>query len=46
MPILLYSAVRAAPTPALNALATLLLVGTFLALLLAYLGAAGAATRQ
>lgn len=37
VPILLYSAVRAAPTPALNALATLLLLGTGLALLLAYL---------
>ena len=32
VPIKLYSAVRAAPTPALNALATLLLVGSFLAL--------------
>ena len=38
VPIKLYNAVRAAPTPALNALATLLLVGSFLALLLAYLG--------
>ena len=38
VPIKLYSAVRAAPTPALNALATLLLVGSFLALLLAYVG--------
>jgi spermidine/putrescine transport system permease protein len=38
VPIKLYSAVRAAPTPALNALATLLLVGSFLALILAYVG--------
>jgi spermidine/putrescine transport system permease protein len=38
VPIKLYSAVRAAPTPALNALATLLLVGSFLALILAYIG--------
>lgn len=37
VPIKLYTAVRAAPTPALNALATLLLAGSFLALLLAYL---------
>jgi spermidine/putrescine transport system permease protein len=37
VPILLYNAVRAAPTPALNALATILLVGTFLALLLTVL---------
>jgi spermidine/putrescine transport system permease protein len=37
VPILLYNAVRAAPTPALNALASILLVGTFLALLLAVL---------
>jgi spermidine/putrescine transport system permease protein len=37
VPILLYNAVRAAPTPALNALATILLVGTFLALILAVL---------
>ena len=37
VPILLYSAVKAAPSPALNALATLLLVGTLAALLLAYL---------
>ena len=36
VPIKLYNAVRAAPTPALNALATLLLVGSFLALGLAY----------
>jgi spermidine/putrescine transport system permease protein len=36
VPIKLYSAVRAAPTPALNALATLLLVGSTLALLVAY----------
>ena len=38
VPIKLYSAVRAAPTPALNALATLLLVGSLLALLLAVVG--------
>jgi spermidine/putrescine transport system permease protein len=37
VPIKLYNAVRAAPTPALNALATLLLTGSFIALLLAYL---------
>jgi spermidine/putrescine transport system permease protein len=30
--------VRASPTPALNALASLLLVGSFLALILAYVG--------
>ena len=36
VPIKLYSAVRAAPTPALNALATMLLVGSTLALLAAY----------
>jgi spermidine/putrescine transport system permease protein len=36
VPILLYNAVRASPTPALNALATILLVGSFLALILAY----------
>ena len=36
VPILLYSATRAAPTPALNALATVLLVGSTLALLAAY----------
>jgi spermidine/putrescine transport system permease protein len=36
VPIKLYNAVRSAPTPALNALATLLLVASFLALLLAY----------
>jgi spermidine/putrescine transport system permease protein len=35
VPILLYNAVRASPTPALNALATILLVGSFLALILA-----------
>ena len=34
VPILLYNAVRASPTPALNALATILLTGTFLALVL------------
>ncbi len=38
VPIKLYNAVRASPTPALNALATLLLVASFLALLLAYVG--------
>jgi spermidine/putrescine transport system permease protein len=37
VPIKLYSAVRAAPTPALNALATVLLMGSSLALLVAYL---------
>ncbi|MEV6105860.1 ABC transporter permease [Streptomyces sp. NPDC051940] len=37
VPIKLYSAVRATPTPALNALATLLLLGSALALLLAWL---------
>jgi spermidine/putrescine transport system permease protein len=36
VPILLYSATKAAPTPALNALATVLLVGSTLALLAAY----------
>ena len=36
VPIKLYSAVRASPTPALNALATVLLVGSTLALILAY----------
>jgi spermidine/putrescine transport system permease protein len=36
VPILLYSATRAAPTPALNALATVLLLGSTLALLAAY----------
>jgi spermidine/putrescine transport system permease protein len=38
VPIKLYNAVRSAPTPALNALASLLLVASFLALILAYLG--------
>ncbi|MGH3115762.1 MAG: ABC transporter permease [Nocardioidaceae bacterium] len=38
VPIKLYSAVRASPTPALNALATLLLVGSILALILAAVG--------
>ena len=38
VPIKLYNAVRAAPTPALNALATLLLLTSLLALVLAYLG--------
>jgi spermidine/putrescine transport system permease protein len=37
VPILLYNAVRAAPTPALNALASILLEGSFLALFLAYI---------
>jgi spermidine/putrescine transport system permease protein len=37
VPIKLYSAVRSAPTPALNALATLLLLGSALALFLAWL---------
>jgi spermidine/putrescine transport system permease protein len=37
VPIKLYSAVRNAPSPALNALATIMLVGTLLALLLAWL---------
>jgi spermidine/putrescine transport system permease protein len=38
VPIKLYNAVRSAPTPALNALATLLLVASFLAMILAYVG--------
>ncbi len=38
VPIKLYNAVRSSPTPALNALATLLLVASFLALILAYVG--------
>ncbi|HEX5017463.1 MAG TPA: ABC transporter permease [Actinomycetes bacterium] len=38
VPVRLYSAVKAAPTPGLNALATVLLVGSFLALIVAYLG--------
>ncbi len=38
VPIKLYNAVRSAPTPALNALATLLLVASFAALILAYVG--------
>jgi spermidine/putrescine transport system permease protein len=37
VPIKLYSGIRTAPTPALNALATLLLIGSILALLLAWL---------
>ena len=37
VPILLYNAVRASPTPALNALATILLVGTFLTLIITVL---------
>ena len=37
VPILLYSAVKAAPSPALNALATILLLGTLALLLLTYL---------
>ncbi|MCZ3387296.1 MAG: ABC transporter permease [Actinomycetia bacterium] len=36
VPVLLYSATRVAPTPALNALATLLLVGTLASLAVAY----------
>jgi spermidine/putrescine transport system permease protein len=38
VPVRLYNAVRSSPTPALNALATLLLAASFLALLLAFLG--------
>lgn len=38
VPVLLYNSTRVAPTPALNALATLLLVGTLAALVLAYIG--------
>nr|CAA9363274.1 MAG: Spermidine Putrescine ABC transporter permease component potC (TC_3.A.1.11.1) [uncultured Nocardioidaceae bacterium] len=38
VPIRLYNAVRSAPTPALNALATLLLVASIMALILAYVG--------
>jgi spermidine/putrescine transport system permease protein len=38
VPVRLYNAVRNSPTPALNALASLLLATSFLALLLAYLG--------
>ena len=38
VPIKLYNAVRSAPTPALNALATLLLVASLVALILAYVG--------
>jgi spermidine/putrescine transport system permease protein len=38
VPIKLYNAVRNSPTPALNALATLLLAASFLALVLAYVG--------
>ena len=38
VPIKLYNAVRSAPTPALNALATLLLVASLMALILAYVG--------
>ena len=38
VPIKLYNAVRSAPTPALNALATLLLVASLLSLILAYVG--------
>jgi spermidine/putrescine transport system permease protein len=37
VPVLLYSAVKAAPSPALNALATILLMGTMGALLLTYI---------
>jgi len=36
VPVLLYTTVKAAPSPALNALATVLLMGTMAALLLAY----------
>jgi spermidine/putrescine transport system permease protein len=53
VPIKLYSAVRSAPTPALNALATLLLLGSALALVLAWLvlrrrraGAGGSALNE
>ena len=45
VPIKLYNAVRASPTPALNALATLLLVASFLALILAYVGLRAARRR-
>jgi spermidine/putrescine transport system permease protein len=45
VPIKLYNAVRSAPTPALNALATLLLVASFLALILAYVGLRAARRR-
>jgi spermidine/putrescine transport system permease protein len=38
VPVRLYNAVRNSPTPALNALASLLLAASFLALILAYLG--------
>jgi spermidine/putrescine transport system permease protein len=38
VPVRLYNAVRNSPTPALNALATLLLAASFLALLLGFLG--------
>jgi spermidine/putrescine transport system permease protein len=38
VPIKLYNAVRNSPTPALNALATLLLLASFVALVLAYVG--------
>ena len=38
VPIKLYNAVRNSPTPALNALATLLLVASFLSLIAAYVG--------
>ena len=38
VPIRLYNAVRNSPTPALNALATLLLVASLMALILAYVG--------
>ncbi len=41
VPIKLYNAVRSAPTPALNALATLLLAASFLSLILAYLALRG-----
>jgi spermidine/putrescine transport system permease protein len=38
VPVRLYNAVRNSPTPALNALASLLLAASFLSLILAYLG--------
>jgi spermidine/putrescine transport system permease protein len=45
VPVRLYNAVRNAPTPALNALATLLLVASFLAVVLAYVGLRAARRR-
>ena len=38
MPVKLYSTVRTAPTPALNALATVMLLGTTLAIVFAVVG--------